>query len=48
MRVLITGAFGQLGFALSQTLSEKYDVMRTDILIPPGQTGIRLHIQNQI
>jgi len=48
MRVLITGAFGQLGFALSQTLSEKYDVIRTDILIPSGQIGIRLNIQNQV
>ena len=48
MRVLITGAFGQLGFALSKTLSETYDVIRTDILIPPGQTGIRLNIQNKV
>ncbi|MBT3945651.1 MAG: SDR family oxidoreductase [Candidatus Marinimicrobia bacterium] len=48
MRILITGAFGQLGIALSQKLQEQHDICRTGRNIPSGETGITLDIQNQI
>jgi len=31
MRILITGAFGQLGFALNDVLSDKFDVIRAKV-----------------
>ena len=48
MRILITGAFGQLGFALNDVLSDKFDVIRTGRVIPSGLKGIRLNIQDKI
>jgi len=50
MRVLITGGFGQLGFALYDALSriDQYDIIRTGRTIPNGQEGITLDIQNQV
>ena len=50
MRVLITGSFGQLGFALYDALSknDQYEILRTGRSIPYGQEGIALDIQNQV
>ena len=48
MRILITGAFGQLGFALNDVLSDKFDVIRTGRVIPSGLKGICLNIQDKI
>ena len=48
MRILITGAFGQLGFALNDVLSDKFDVIRTGRVIPSGLKGIGLNIQDKI
>ncbi len=47
MKILITGAFGQLGMALSKTLSDKYELIRTGKNIPTNQTGLELNIQNK-
>ena len=50
MRILITGAFGQLGFALSKVLDKvsHYEIIRTGRSIPIGQKGIFLDIQNKV
>ena len=50
MRVLITGAFGQLGHALQSVLSKKsnYELICTGRKIKKGQEGIPLDIRNQV
>ena len=48
MRILITGAFGQLGFALNDVLSDKFDLIRTDLVVPNGLVGIKLNIQDKV
>ena len=50
MRILITGAFGQLGHALQSILSKKsnYELICTGIRIKKGQEGIPLDIRNQV
>ena len=50
MRILITGAFGQLGHALQSVLSKKsnYELVCTGRKIKKGQEGIPLDIRNQV
>ena len=50
MRILITGAFGQLGHALQYVLSKKgnYELICTGRRIKKGQEGIPLDIRNQV
>ena len=50
MRILITGAFGQLGHALKSVLSKKsnYELICTGRRIKKGQEGIPLDIRNQV
>ena len=50
MRILITGAFGQLGHALKFVLSKKsnYELICTGRRIKKGQEGIPLDIRNQV
>ena len=50
MRILITGAFGQLGYALQTTLSKNsdYELICTGRNILEGQKGIPLDIRNQV
>ena len=48
MKILITGAFGQLGRALSQNLSIKHDVIRTGRTIQKNQIGHTLDIRDKI
>ena len=50
MRILITGAFGQLGHALQSVLSKKsnYELICTGRKIKKGQKGIPLDIRNQV
>jgi len=48
MKILITGAFGQLGSALSRRLENDHTVFRTGRSIPAGQTGMVLDIQNKM
>ena len=50
MRILITGAFGQLGHALQSVLSKKsnYELICTGRRIKKGQEGIPLDIRNQV
>ena len=50
MRILITGAFGQLGYALQSVLSKNshYDLICTGRRIKEGQGGISLDIRNQV
>lgn len=50
MRILITGAFGQLGHALQSVLSKKsnYELICTGRKIKKGQEGIPLDIRNQV
>jgi len=48
MKILITGAFGQLGMALSQNLSIKHDVIRTGRTIRKNQIGHTLDIRDKI
>ena len=49
MRILITGAFGQLGYALQTTLSKNsdYELICTGRNILEGQEGIPIDIRNQ-
>ena len=46
MKILITGAFGQLGSALEESLSSKNEIYKTGKSIPKGEVGIELNIQN--
>ena len=50
MRILITGAFGQLGHALQLVLSKKsnYELICTGRKVKKGQEGIPLDIRNQV
>ena len=50
MRILITGAFGQLGHALQSILSKKsdYELICTGRKIKKGLEGIPLDIRNQV
>jgi len=50
MRILITGAFGQLGYALQTTLSKNsdYELICTGRNILEGQEGIPIDIRNQV
>ena len=50
MRILITGAFGQLGHSLQSVLSKKsnYDLVCTGRKIKKSQEGIPLDIRNQV
>ena len=50
MRILITGAFGQLGHALQSVLSKKsnYELICTGAKVKKGQEGIPLDIRNQV
>ena len=50
MRILITGAFGQLGHALQSILSKKsnYELICTGRKVKKGQKGIPLDIRNQV
>ena len=50
MRILITGAFGQLGHALQSVLSKKsnYELICTGRKIKKGLEGIPLDIRNQV
>jgi len=50
MRILITGAFGQLGHTLQSVLSRKsnYELICTGRKIKKGQEGIPLDIRNQV
>ena len=50
MRILITGAFGQLGHALQSVLSKKsnYELVCTGRKIKKSQKGIPLDIRNQV
>ena len=50
MRILITGAFGQLGHALQSVLSREsnYELICTGRKIKKGQEGIPLDIRNQV
>ena len=46
--VLITGAFGQVGYALSRIMYQEYELTLTDRIIPPGEKGICLDIRNAL
>jgi len=50
MRILITGAFGQLGHSLQSILSKKsnYELICTGRKVKKGQEGISLDIRNQV
>ena len=50
MRILITGAFGQLGHSLQSVLSKKsnYELICTGRKVKKGQEGIPLDIRNQV
>ncbi|MEL1231844.1 MAG: dTDP-4-dehydrorhamnose reductase [Candidatus Neomarinimicrobiota bacterium] len=50
MRILITGAFGQLGHTLQSILSKKsnYELICTGRKVKKGQEGIPLDIRNQV
>ena len=40
MKILITGAFGQLGEILSEKLNKFNEVIKTGIKLPEGETGM--------
>ena len=48
MRIMITGAYGQLVYALSKRLAENHHVIRTVSNIPKYEQGIKLNILNQV
>ncbi len=48
MKILVTGAFGQLGTALNKVLCKKHNVISTGIHIPNGANGLRLDILNKL
>tara|TARA_B100000214_G_C23951196_1_gene620569 strand:+ start:928 stop:1794 length:867 start_codon:yes stop_codon:yes gene_type:complete len=48
MRILITGAFGQLGQSLTKVLGNTHDMILTGPNIPNGKSGIHLNIQNKM
>ena len=48
MKILITGAFGQLGEILSEKLNKFNGVIKTGRKLPEGRTGMNLDICNKI
>ena len=48
MKILITGAFGQLGAILSEKLNKFNEVIKTGRKLPEGETGMNLDICNKI
>ena len=48
MKILITGAFGQLGNSLKNFLSINDEVFRTGLNIPTGGKGLKLNIVDKI
>jgi len=48
MRILITGAYGQLGSSLKQILNINHDVYNTGIHIPKNKKGFQLNIQDKV
>ena len=48
MKILITGAFGQLGEILSEKLNKFNEVIKTGRKLPEGETGMNLDICNKI
>lgn len=48
MRIMLTGAFGQLGHSLTNVLNKKHDLILTGREIPASKKGIKLNIQNKI
>jgi len=48
MKILITGAFGQLGNSLKNFLSINDEVFRTGLNIPTGEKGLQLNIVDKI
>ena len=47
-QILITGAFGQVGMAISRLLSFKFKIVKTGLSIPEGESGLLLDITNLI
>lgn len=48
MKILITGAYGQLGNSLNKFLNPKDEVFRTGLNIPTGERGLQLNIIDKI
>ena len=48
MRILLTGAYGQLGISLDQILKTNHDVYNTGINIPKNKKGFYLNIQDKV
>ena len=48
MRILITGAFGQLGRALYKTLSSSHKVTLTGKVLPKNAIGLKMDIQDKL
>ena len=48
MRILITGAFGQIGTAVSRKLETQFDVIRTGRNLPGRQKGHLLDVRDKI
>ena len=48
MKILITGAFGQLGEILSKKLNNFNEVIKTGRKLPSGENGMSLDICNKI
>ena len=46
-KILITGAFGQLGRALTHELEDDYLLLLTDTVIPPNSNGLPLDITDR-
>ena len=48
MKILITGAFGQLGTAIYNNFTEDMEIIRTGRVVPKSETGIVLDISDKI
>lgn len=48
MKILITGAYGQLGNSLNKFLNPKDEVFRTGLNIPTGEKGLQLNIVDKM
>ena len=48
MKILITGAFGQLGTAIYNNFTEDMEIIRTGRVVPKSETGIVLDIRDKI
>ena len=44
--IMITGAFGQVGKALSRLLSFNFKITKTDLIIPKAESGLILDVTN--